>query len=103
MAIKGQTFQYYPFSLKAEAVQLYLKGLTHRQITEQLNISDPQRVKKWMRIYRERGIDGLKDGRGNPKPVTEVQQKIQRLELENEVLKKWLQILNREGYKRNTK
>ncbi|WP_018756575.1 helix-turn-helix domain-containing protein [Paenibacillus terrigena] len=56
MAIKGQTFKYYPKSLKVEAIRLHMEeSWSFRKITEHLEIHDKDRVKKWMRKYRREG------------------------------------------------
>jgi transposase len=65
--MKGQKFKHYPESLKVEAVQLHIEeGWSYRKITEHLNIHDQDRVKNWMRKYRECGLAGFEDKRGNP-------------------------------------
>lgn len=104
MAIKGQTFKHYPESLKIEAVRLHVEeSWSYRKITEQLDIQDKDRVKRWMSTYRKSGIDAFKDKRGNPSRIeTEQERQIRRLQLEVDVLKKWLQILNREGCRTDT-
>lgn len=45
-----------------------------------------QQVYAWVRKYEERGIDGLRDGRGRTKPVEELNE-TERLKLENKILK----------------
>ena len=45
-----------------------------------------QQVYMWVRKYEERGIDGLRDGRGRTKPVEELNE-TERLKLENKILK----------------
>ncbi|RAV07648.1 helix-turn-helix domain-containing protein [Paenibacillus contaminans] len=104
MAIKGQKFKHYPESLKVEAIRLHIEdGWSYRKITEHLGIHDKDRVKRWMRRYRECGITGFKDMRGNPSRIeTEQERQIRRLQFEVDVLKKWLQILNREGCRTDT-
>lgn len=101
MAIKGQKFKHYPESLKREAIRLHLEEKwSYRKITEHLNIQDRDRVKVWMRKYRKNGTTVFEDRRGNPHRVeTEQQRELRRLQMEVDVLKKWLQILNREGCK----
>lgn len=70
MAIKGQTFKHYPESLKIEAVRLHFEeSWSYRKITEQLDIQDKDRVKRWMSTYRKSGIDAFKDNRGNPSRI----------------------------------
>lgn len=45
-----------------------------------------QQIYAWVRKYEERGIDGLKDGRGRTKPVEEMSE-TERLRMENKILK----------------
>jgi transposase len=99
LATKGQHFKHYPISLKIEAVRLHEEeGWSYRKVTEQLGIHDAGRVKRWVKKYRLQGTEGLQDGRGKPHRVkTEQDRKIRRLEMEVDVLKKWLEILNRGG------
>lgn len=104
MSIKGKKFKHYPESIKTEAIRLHVvEGWSYREITEHLAIYDKDRVKKWMRKYRESGEESFKDGRGGPfRTETEQERLIRQLQLEVEVLKKWLQILSREVHKTNT-
>lgn len=99
MALKGQKLKQYPESLKLEAIRLHTEeGWSYRKITEHLDIKDKDRVKRWMRKYREEGQTAFEDKRGNPHRLdTEHERELKRLYLEIDVLKKWLQILNREG------
>ena len=45
-----------------------------------------QQIYAWVRKYEEKGIDGLKDGRGRTKPIEELSE-TERLQLENKILK----------------
>ena len=45
-----------------------------------------QQIYAWVRKYEEKGIDGLKDGRGRTKPVEEMSE-TERLRMENKILK----------------
>ena len=45
-----------------------------------------QQIYAWVRKYEERGIDGLKDGRGRTKPTEEMSE-TERLRMENKILK----------------
>ena len=45
-----------------------------------------QQIYAWVRKYEERGIDGLKDGRGRTKPIDEMSE-TERLRMENKILK----------------
>ncbi|QOT01353.1 helix-turn-helix domain-containing protein [Brevibacterium sp. JNUCC-42] len=98
MAIKGQKFRSYPESLKLEAVRLHLdEKWTHKQIAEHLGISDKDRVKVWMRKYRKQGEFGLLDQRGRREVYLDQDRYVHKIERENEILKKCLEIWMREG------
>lgn len=98
MAKKGQTFKHYPESLKREAIRLRVEeNWTYRAITEQLGIYDVGRMKKWKATYRKEGDRAFEDRLGAPsRQETEHHWYVKRLEMENAVLKKWLEILNQE-------
>ena len=49
--------------IKLEAVRLFEIGKTHKEITETLRIRDPQRTKKWIRAYQEKGVEAFKKSR----------------------------------------
>ncbi len=85
---KGSTD--YPLEIKLEAIRLVEEeGLPYKDITEQLGIRDPNRVKRWMGIYRKEGVGGLKKPRkGRPKKDPDsLEERIRRLEMENTILK----------------
>ena len=79
----------YSLETKLEAIRLKEEeGLIYQEITERLEINDPQRVRVWMRIYRREGIAGLKKPRGRPKKDHDsLEARIKRLEMENTLLK----------------
>lgn len=100
MAVKGQTYKTYPEGLKLEAVRLHVEEQwTYRQISEHLGIQDKDRVKRWMRKYREQGEFGLLDGRGRRKEYINQERYVQQLKRENTMLKKCLEIWMPEGRK----
>jgi transposase-like protein len=84
--------QHYPLETKLEAVRLfYEEGKTRAQITERLGILDRDRVKKWLRQYRQAGIAAFtqqprRPGRWPRKDNQDAY--IARLEMENDLLKK---------------
>lgn len=93
MAIKGQKFKSYTEEDKKEAIRLHVEEKwTYRQITEHLGIQDKDRVKKWMRKYRELGEYGLLDQRGRREEYMDQDRYVQRLKRENAMLKKCLEI-----------
>ncbi|MFP4975827.1 transposase [Paenibacillus sp. CN-4] len=93
MAIKGQKFKSYTEEDKKEAIRLHVEEKwTYRQITEHLGIQVKNRVKKWMRKYRELGEYGLLDQRGRREEYMDQDRYVQRLKRENDMLKKCLEI-----------
>lgn len=97
MSNKGKKFKSYSEELKAEAIRLHvLEKWSYTQITEHLEIQDKDRVKKWMRKYREQGEFGLLDQRGRRKEYVDQNRYVQQLERENRMLKKCLKIWMRE-------
>ncbi len=74
-----------------------LQGIPKAKIAEELGIQDVGRLKIWMRKYREQGDFGLMEHRGRRKEYKDLEGEVKRLRLENDVLKKWLEILAREG------
>ena len=97
MAKKGQKFKTYSFELKKQAIEMRLQGQTKKAIAEKLGIDDVDRIKVWMRKYRKKGEYGLLDQRGRRDEYIDQERYIRKLEMENDVLKKWLVILNQEG------
>ncbi|GIO33278.1 MAG TPA: transposase [Paenibacillus cookii] len=98
MAIKGQKFKTYSEEIKMEAIRLHVEEKwTYRQINEHLGIQDKDRMKRWMRKYREQGEFGLLDQRGRRKEYLDQERYVQQLKRENAMLKKCLEIWMREG------
>lgn len=103
MAKKGQKFQSYSQEIKKKAIELKLSGKTYRQVTEQLGIRDKDRLKVWMRKYRQLGEYGLLDQRGRREEYRDEERENQKLKRENEMLKKCLEIWMREVRRSDTK
>lgn len=97
-AKKGQKFESYSFELKKKAIEMRLQGMTKKRVAEELGIADIGRLKIWMRQYRLQGEFGLMDHRGKRKQYVDQDRYVKRLELENDVLKKWLEITRQEVY-----
>jgi transposase len=94
---------------KLAAVQLSLSGVQKTEVMQQFGIGTRALLTKWVAIYREQGPEGLE-----PKPLgrprkdqTPVQEtdamRIQRLEMEVEILKKYNALLAAEDYAQQTK
>lgn len=82
--------QRFPRALKERAVRMFLEeGLSRGAIAEALGIRDPQRVKVWLRVYRREGTAAFLKPTGRPRKRTEEQGELQRLRMENALLKKF--------------
>jgi transposase len=93
MSNKGKTFKHYTEELKMKAIRLHVEeGWTYRKITEHLEIHDKQRLKKWMRKYKQLGEFGLLDQRGRRHEYIDQNRYVQKLKRENEMLKKCLKM-----------
>jgi transposase-like protein len=81
----------YPVEVKLEAVRLfYEEGKTCAEITNALEIRDPQRVKNWLWAYRQAGEVGFNRPIGRPPKQAENEQtELKRLRMENTLLKKF--------------
>jgi transposase-like protein len=82
----------YPFEVKVAAVERFLSGASTTEVVLEYEISTRALLNKWVAIYRDDGPDGLRPGRRgrparNPSKET-LEQKVQRLEMENAALKK---------------
>jgi len=85
--------KHYPRELKLEAMRLFFEeGMPQKEIKETLGIHDIRRVKVWVRKYRREGksaFDKKKGGPGRPPKKENTTAYIERLEMENELLKKY--------------
>ena len=62
-----------------------ISNMDYAETAEKYHVSY-QQVYGWVRKYREKGIDGLKDKRGRTKPAEEMTE-VERLKAENRMLK----------------
>ncbi len=76
--------------IKREAIRLYLDGhMTYTAIAERLGISKVRRIANWVRVYRQEGELGFHKPKGRPRKKQDQAAYIARLEMENELLKKF--------------
>ena len=89
--------------VKLEAVRLYLEeGKTQRWIAEQLGLSRKELVEKWVHDYRREGPAAFGRVIGRPRKVVDRETYVARLEMENELLKKYhTELRTRRHAKRN--
>ena len=81
----------YARETKLEAVRLYYEeGRTQAEITAQLQIRDPHRVKKWLKLYRQEGESAFSKPIGRRRGEAEsTAAELERLRMENVLLKKY--------------
>jgi transposase-like protein len=93
----------YPVELKLEAIRLYYEeGKTRAEITTLLGIGNPYAVKEWGKLYRHGGVEALKKAKGRPRESESEQAELERLRMENALLKKFHTELRKEALaKRN--
>jgi transposase-like protein len=93
----------YPIELKLEAIRLYYEeGKTRAEVTALLGIGHANAVKEWGQVYRREGIRGLKKTKGRPRKSETEQAELERLRMENALLKKFHTELRKEALaKRN--
>jgi transposase len=86
--IKGM--KHYPVEIKLEAMRLFHEeGRTRSEITKLLSIQDPNRVKIWLKQYRREGEKAFLKPKGRPRKRAESEQdELERLRMENKLLKK---------------
>lgn len=87
--------KHYPLATKLQAVRLHQEaGKSYQEIRELLGIQDRKRVEKWIREYRKEGESAFGRGvvkrkRGRPPKRENTEAYIARLEVENDLLKKF--------------
>lgn len=88
--------------IKLKAMELKKEGRSYSQIANALNIASTGTVKSWWHRYQKEGNTFYLDKRGQ-KRSSDQDSYIRKLELENAVLKKFEEILIKEGRKQNSK
>ena len=84
--IKGM--KHYPLEVKLQAIQLHEEdGLNYAQIAEQLGIRKGARIEAWYRAYRREGELAFHKPIGRPSKDQAEQETIERLRMENALLK----------------
>jgi transposase len=96
--------KHYPREVKLEAVRMFFEeGMTRAEITAALNLRSEGRVEVWTRQYRREGIAAFYKRIGRPPKQAESEQsELERLRMENALLKKLHTELRKEEFaKRN--
>jgi transposase-like protein len=82
--------RHYSRDVKERAVRMALvEGMTYRAITLALGIRDPGRVEVWVHAYQQEGPLAFAKPKGRPRKETSPQAELERLRMENELLKKY--------------
>lgn len=103
------THKKYAAEQKLAAVELFLSGVDKAEVIRRLEINNRALLSKWVAIYREQGAQGLEPRpKGRPKKdlITAKEtdaMRIQRLEMEVEILKKYNALLAEEDYAQRIK
>lgn len=89
--VAKQTKTSYSFEFKAEAVRRCLAGEPKAGLAQELGLSTPKLLEKWVRTYRKEGEEGLRPKRRGrpPKPQGPAveESELGRLRRENEYLR----------------
>lgn len=88
----------YPKEVKLEAVRMFLEeGMTRREITAALGLRREGLVKRWVGQYRREGVEAFYKPKGRPRKQAESKQaELERLRMENALLKKYHSELRKE-------
>jgi transposase-like protein len=88
----------HPIELKLEAMRLYYEeGRTRAEVTALLGIGHANAVKEWGKLYRREGVAGLKKAKGRPRKSESEPAELERLRMENALLKKFHTELRKEA------
>lgn len=85
----------YSLEIRMKAVKMFFEeGVTKREILYKLGIQNDTQLEVWFRSYRKYGYEGLKSkAKGRPKQehaCQTLEERIKKLEMENELLKSFL-------------
>lgn len=88
----------YPKEVKLEAVRMFLEeGMTGKEIKAALGLRNKRLVKIWVGQYRREGAEAFHKPKGRPRKQAESEQaELERLRMENALLKKYHSELRKE-------
>ena len=92
--------KFYPAAVKVAAVEKFLAGASKTDVVAEFEISNRGMLTKWISAYREGGPEVFSTkAKGRPRkdsrPET-LEQRLAFLEMENEILKKWVALAQEE-------
>jgi len=90
--------KHYPKGVKLEAVRMFFdEGKTRSEIAKALGLRHGERVKIWSRQYRCEGAEAFTKSIGRPRKGVESERaELERLRMENTLLKKYHSELRKE-------
>ncbi len=93
-----QGMRHYPQEVKLEAVRMFFEeGMTRAEITKALGLHSAGRVEVWTRQYRREGVAAFTKPIGSPRKTAESEKaELERLRMENDLLKKYHSELRKE-------
>lgn len=81
---------HYSIEIKREAVRLVLEEhQTYAQVAQKLEIRKAKRIEAWVRMYRQEGELSFSKPIGRPPKSQSEQRELERLRMENALLKKF--------------
>lgn len=92
---KRKTYKSYSYELKLEAVQAVLSGESVQIVAKKYEVTDPDYIYVWIEKYKTYGEVGLKRKIRNH-PTLDQDYVIKELEMENDILKKYLKLRRKE-------
>ena len=81
---------HYDKAIKERAVRMFLEeGVNYSEIAKRLEIRESALVEKWVQMYRREGPAAFEKVIGRPRKETRPQTELERLRMENDLLKKF--------------
>jgi transposase-like protein len=81
---------HYPVETKQKAVAMFLEEhRSYASISKELGIRKPARIKVWVKMYRREGASSFCKPIGRPRKEEREQRELERLRMENALLKKF--------------
>jgi transposase-like protein len=81
---------HYSQEIKRKAVKLYLEEHhSYKEIAKELGIRKPARIEAWVRMFRYEGEGSYTKPIGRPPKAESDQRELERLKMENALLKKF--------------
>ena len=81
---------HYAKAIKERAVKMFLEeGVNYSEIAKRLEIRESAQIEKWVQMYRREGPAAFEKVIGRPRKETRPQTELERLRMENDLLKKF--------------